>query len=203
MSKQTIETYAPSFSGVYKSIWDHDLDNVIYNINEDRNEKGLDDLSSDVNINIDWTKYKDDVSKSYVNHLATLMNDYVESIEFEGVYSPREYNFSTDSINVKVTIDTTVIAEYVRDNKESFAEYIKERFTSRSGFSSFYSNDVDVWINEYTDGLTDFSKKAVHIGAVLDFIFEDNFNEQEDLYDDVSTEINDDEYITNWDELVN
>lgn len=64
--------------------------------------------------------------------------------EFEEMVSPREYNFSTDRLFVK--IDAVLLRELFRqvmlvDNSWAFDKAVKESFTSRDGFCSFYDND--------------------------------------------------------------
>ena len=43
-----IDTWLPVFSGFYNTIWEFDYDNVLYNINEDRQELKLNSIDSDI-----------------------------------------------------------------------------------------------------------------------------------------------------------
>lgn len=72
-----------------------------------------------------------------------------ESFKFESMSSPREYNFETDRLFAEV--DESVMASLLarsasHDSHATFASVIAERFTSRSGFCSFYSNDLADWL---------------------------------------------------------
>jgi hypothetical protein len=64
--------------------------------------------------------------------------------------SPREYNFTTDRLFALVSEADiqTMWQRSVEDEHESLARGIKERFTSYDGFCSFYSNDIDTWLEK-------------------------------------------------------
>ena len=62
-------------------------------------------------------------------------------IQFEEMTSPREYNFETDRLFV--TMPLYILAKIRKAVGEtSLAAAFKERFTSRSGFSSFYAPSI-------------------------------------------------------------
>ena len=66
------------------------------------------------------------------------------SFKFESMDSPREYNFTTD--RVYVTVPLAIMESLYRGlDRDKLREMIEERHTSRSGFISFYSNDIDEW----------------------------------------------------------
>jgi len=200
--KQTIETNAPSFSGFYNSIWEFDYEQELCYINESRRDNGLDELTSDNEIEIDYTNYKNNIAEQYCDVIGELLNDYIDSMKFIKIKSPREYNFTTDKIECNVTFDTNKIQEWCVDNLDTLGKYIKDRFTSRDGFISFFSNNVDVWIND-TDNFTnfDFDNGWVYINTILECMFDENFSEVDDIYYDIDT--NSSEYITNMDDLTN
>ncbi|MBK3745953.1 hypothetical protein G3A39_43180 [Paraburkholderia aspalathi] len=69
---------------------------------------------------------------------------------FESMESPREYNFTTDSIFCHIPLKT-VRALFKISKAESHARLsaaIAERFTSYDGFFSSYDNDVDSWLEK-------------------------------------------------------
>jgi len=152
--EQTIETLAPGFSGFYNSIWEFDDDAINVDIAEQREERGLDELS-DYTLDIDYKRYRVDVAKQYCKVTSKLLDDYIESMTFKELESPREYNFTTDKIVCDVTIDTDKISAWCEDNKDELSEYITQRFTSRDGFCSFFSNDINEWIDA-TNNFTNF-----------------------------------------------
>lgn len=71
-------------------------------------------------------------------------------LTFEEMTSPREYNFETDRLFAR--LPAVVIRRLFKlsrdDNHETLAAVIAERFTHRSGFVSFYSNDLAEWLDK-------------------------------------------------------
>jgi hypothetical protein len=66
------------------------------------------------------------------------------TLTFESMTSPREYNFETDRVFAYISqVDLEAIRSALLPG--SFENTVAERFTSRSGFISFYSTDVDEW----------------------------------------------------------
>ena len=107
-----------------------------------------------------WEEYKQSTAKQCVsviwNNLRNL--HYVEEIEIEKVCSPKFYNFSNDSINVKVTFSAENIRNiknFIQENQEAWKKYLKETYTSYDGFISHHSNnsESDEWIVEATAAL--------------------------------------------------
>lgn len=79
--------------------------------------------------------------------------DYVRPsirMTFEEMTSPREYNFATDRLFAQIPL--VVMRHLFKQSKvekhATFAAVIRERFTSRSGFHSYYSNDVESWLEK-------------------------------------------------------
>lgn len=67
---------------------------------------------------------------------------------FESMDSPREYNFATDRVygNIPALTMRRLFKRSRDDDHATLAEVIRERFTSRSGFISGYSNDLETWL---------------------------------------------------------
>lgn len=67
--------------------------------------------------------------------------------KFEEMTSPREYNFATDRLfaSVPLYLMQRLFKLSRDDGHETLAQIIKERFTSRSGFISHYSNRLADW----------------------------------------------------------
>ena len=89
-------------------------------------------------------------------------------IEFEAVYSPKEYNFTTDSLNATITVNTYNLKRYFIKHKEKLRQYFVDTYTSRDGFASFYDNDIDRWIYDYLPNK--LRKKGNVLGAMLEAI---------------------------------
>lgn len=70
------------------------------------------------------------------------------------IRSPKEYNFTNDQLDVEVEIDGTTkqITDTVLDKMQNWRSelgwIIKNEHSSRSGFWSFMSNDIDEWIKK-------------------------------------------------------
>lgn len=81
---------------------------------------------------------------------AELAKECGLSWEFVSLDSPREYNFTTDRVFVRLTPETLTILRGVLESPE-FLQECKERFTHRSGFMSFYSPDPSTWPEDVSD----------------------------------------------------
>lgn len=169
---QKIKSFLPLFSGFYETVWDVDsiLDSAIIEINETRTSNNLYELEMDDDIidDFDYEEYKNQV----INHIASeLVNNisYIKDINIEKVNSPRYYNYSNDSADVEITIDTEELKEEIYKLYDDVKEAIKSSYTSRDGFLSSYSNNITDW-EEDTNGFTDFSINEHFLGAILDII---------------------------------
>jgi hypothetical protein len=95
-------------------------------------------------------------TKSYVLRWVEYIQnetDFDTKAEFAELWSPREYNFETDRIFVKVPEETIRHMIKTMDQKV-WAALIKERLSPRPGFAPFYSNDVrysDWDLTQYKD----------------------------------------------------
>lgn len=69
------------------------------------------------------------------------------SFTFESMDSPREYNFTTDRVYVTVPL-AVMESLFNRVDREKLAETISQRHSSRSGFISFYANDLESWLEK-------------------------------------------------------
>lgn len=94
-------------------------------------------------------------------------------VVFQGIKSPKTYNFETDSVNCKILTNWSAVLRYCREHGDAFAHYL-ERYKSRDGFWSYYSPDVADWMDP------DAMWTEHHPGAVLDFILRDNLGEDAD-----------------------
>lgn len=78
---------------------------------------------------------------------------YRVEFKFNRLDSPREYNFTNDEIIVDATFPKPIqIWRKIVEHKAAIEKYIKERFTSRDGFISFVSNDINEWREDYNNG---------------------------------------------------
>jgi uncharacterized protein YqeY len=170
---EKIGSYLPIFSGFYNTIFEPQEDSVI------EHPYKYDDYD------FDYKEYQQDMSKECVGIVEGWLKDFDIKVKFEELISPREYNYGNDSINVEYTLgkdSMKKILDYLEENKEAFAEYIKKRYTSRSGFISSYSSDSNEWITD----LKDESSLHHKLGSVLEFILENEQHDEYELYEKAS-----------------
>ena len=136
-----IETYCPLFPGFYNTVFEPCEDNEIYSFNQE-NDKNL----SYDDFKWDYDDYKERVASTFVESFESEFQEIMPAeIKYQSISSPAYYNFSNDSINIEVDLDFPRFMEIVNEKKEGIREYILVNYTSRDGFNSFHSNNVDVW----------------------------------------------------------
>ena len=139
------------FSGFYNSKWSDELDNVENNFieNEAEDDDTLDEseISEIVDKCLQYETQMQYVAQEYVGYFNEKFKEEFGidlGLRFESLKSPREYNFTSDIIYAY--IDEEVVRRLLDDLEESkLADMIRERFTSRSGFISFYTNRIERW----------------------------------------------------------
>ncbi len=194
---ETLETYLPIFPGFYGTIFGNEesdeeteeIKNALENrgLPCDQAEK-LTGILYDKNlIEFDYHKLHTDYLKELTETVEYALKDIeglqgFEGLTFEKMVSPREYNFGNDSGNILVKLSDKKLffkslETLLNANKETFAVYIKERYTSSDGFISSYSNDAEEWITR--EAFEDSHK----LGQILTFLLmESDFGEME-LYE--------------------
>jgi len=196
------ETFLPGFSGFFNTIHKFNEDIIV--------KKAIDqmmidypiDVSSDVIdvdnfIDIDHKRYFEDYALEYTDCIEEFLNDIGITIKFvyQNLYSPREYNFTNDSINVEVEYIPEEIIKLIEENKDEFDGYIEKTYTSRSEFISSHSSDGDEWLKEVKKDGFDEHK----LGACLEFILE--LNDFDELKCSRKTKDGDENYESNYVEI--
>lgn len=159
------------FEGFYCSKWDGEIDSIHEReaewLEEEEGEP-LDDGTirpKELRLNasefgellFNWTDHSSiylDVAKLYVeafnDEMTELLSEYGGDLRltFESMSSPREYNFATDRIFAHIPMSSVKrLFELSEDtNHAGLRVILKESHTSRDGFISFYSNDLDEWL---------------------------------------------------------
>jgi len=164
-----IKSYLPVFQGFYNTLFDTEsaIDMTLETIDES--------IKYD---DIEWDNkdYQDRVAKSCVESIENYLKQdgFDIEINFDEVHSPRQYNFSNDSINCtyKITNDSfNELLEYAKTNLSDFKGFLKENYSSCSGFISFY---------------TDFENTFV---GLLNFYLENEGYTVEDMLEDCLDEL--------------
>jgi len=154
-------TFCPLFTGFYNTIFQYDGEDedIRYYNEENGTNYDYDDFSWD------YKDYENRISKAFVNRLEKELKDYLPiKMKFQELVSPKEYNFSNDSINIEVSLSLKRLIKLIKENKDEAESYFLEKYTSCSGFISFHSNDVNDWLKE-----SYILEKPEHrVGALLD-----------------------------------
>jgi hypothetical protein len=128
------------FAGFYESWHDANIDGAL--------EQMLGDSSGSPIAGLMEHAWRGNFAPTHAAYAAAYAEAFLDEFEikgmFESMHSPREYNFTTDRLFCDVPDEEMqrIYAEVPRATLDKFAA---KRFTSRDGFSSFYSPDVDTW----------------------------------------------------------
>ena len=178
-----IESYLALFPGFYGTHFDADeaTDNTIQNFFED----GADIKYEDVEF--DYNEYRNRVSMSAIGSVENYLkhDGFSIGIEFDKVYSPRYYNFSNDLIYCTYSVsdvDFERLIEYCKDNLSEFKMFLDDRFTSRSGFISFFSTEPNTWFDEYLVEDSDKFERA--FTSMLEFYLQEEGYTVDDMLSD-------------------
>lgn len=145
------------FSGFYESWHDERIDETIRDAftydTESGEDRELTNEESDAiySADVDWSATRVEYCKEYVGCFA---NEFGLTLEYDGLQSPKEYNFTTDrvfAIAERSEFNTKI--RQVVEALPNWPAYIRERFTSRDGFWSFYSADSkdEQWTRDTLD----------------------------------------------------
>jgi hypothetical protein len=182
-----IKSYLPIFPGFYGSQFEFEDEERIL---EDLNEESEVEISYE-NIDFDYKEYHDRVAKRCCDEIENyLKHDYLDiTITFEEVISPREYNFTNDYINCTYNLsDETfkTLIEYCKRELQEFTAFLIEKYSSRSGFISFFSTEPEIWFNEY---LKEDDEKFIRAFAgILEFYLKNEAYNEYSLYCDIQEE---------------
>lgn len=160
-----IKTFLPVFNGFYGSIWED------YLTSDGEAEHYKLDENFDFLSYVDYNKYFNNLSNQFCNILESELKEFIHSIKFEELISPKFYNYTNDSINCIINPNTEKIKEYIFNNKEQFSKFLKEKYTSRDGFYSSHSNNFEEWA-ELTNNFEDLNSNSHYLGSILNFIAE-------------------------------
>lgn len=169
-----IETYCPLFPGFYSTVFEPDETNDIDSHNQEYDKHlTFDDFVWD------YEDYQNRVGSAFVESFEKEFAQIIPlDIKFQGIDSPSYYNFRNDYINIEFELDFPRFMEIVNEKKEDIREYILVNYTSRDGFDSFHSNNVDVWCDpEY---VLEFIQHRV--GALMEALMQTLIDYDEIIY---------------------
>lgn len=119
-------------------------------------------------LEFDYKAYEKDVMDAFIVAFKDAAPNIVESVEFDELVSPKYYNFSTDRLFCWVTFSEdwkAVMRKFMDDNYDLLKNHIREVWSSRDGFWSFTSNDVDEWYGKIFD-----EEDPTYIGIMLGYM---------------------------------
>lgn len=178
MSAKRIEIELP-FSGFYESWHDDKLNNAIEYSFQDDDGNVRDDLYDKMwEADINWEAIRSEYCKHFVDEFASEFN---LDLQFLEMTSPREYNFSSDRLFVSIPEDQINKIRQEVESSPKWAERVNERYTSRSGFWSNYSNDVKE--DEWTRPVLDECQYLTMLECWIDIRHEDDPNNNKEWLD--------------------
>lgn len=134
------------FPGFYESVLSEALDDAenmeVENIAENHPEPELQAIRDAMYRHSDYSIGFKAITEAYVDWLNHVLDNTGIVLAFDSMESPREYNFTTDALFVTIN-DLALLVR--RTDPAMLEAVIKEQFTSRPGFISFYSNDIRDW----------------------------------------------------------
>jgi hypothetical protein len=146
MSNKTVSAAFPytMFSGTYNSLWSYDSfeEMEISRIIEEYPEYNHENIWS--YIDYDFSEMLNSISKLYASECTNVFAKYgILECVADGYDSPKQYNFTTDRIFCEFSFCHDSVSKIISENIERFTQIVKANHSSRSGFVSFYSSDVD------------------------------------------------------------
>lgn len=189
----SIETWLPIFPGFYGTIFESDTEGELCSQNQER-DLSLPEIEYD-DLDFDNSAYETEVVKQCTSFIEDQLKPLglVTAIKFQGISSPKEYNFHNDSGNIEVDLtkaNIKAIKAYIYAHRKEYEEYLV-RYKSCSGFISYYNHDFDSW-KEYTDNFMNYSEKAHYLGSILEFICLNEGWDSEVMYDSLEV------YVSNY-----
>ena len=156
-----LETTIP-FDGFYNSFISADIENEIDSLTQYYSEfydlsKSEEELLLNSFLSVNNNNFYNEICKDYVSFYIDKLNERIKDFTLKGTYkcfiSPKEYNFETDRIFIEIEENHCIdfIKYIIKNYKKELDKKIKERFTSRSGFISFYENNLESWTNNYKE----------------------------------------------------
>jgi hypothetical protein len=122
--------------------------------------------------------YNDTILPSIVKELNFEYRLGVESIKVGKIWSPSYYNFDTDRFtDVEYTFDLDLKSEIfdkfkdvINNNLDEFSEYVKEKFTSYDGFSSWTDNNLVDWVIRLNDWAFVEGSEQMYFSLFMDWL---------------------------------
>lgn len=138
----------PFFDGFYESFYTCEIDNIIENQIEYYKDEGKEYDWDDFVIDDGW---KQECITCFIEEFKSVVPDFVISLEYDDLWSPQWYNYTTDKVYCNMVLKPTWqtdVTNFFNEHKDQLKKIIHDYHTSCDGFISFMSNDFDDWIEE-------------------------------------------------------
>jgi hypothetical protein len=160
------------FEGFYEShLYNSDS---LYYLEQSDKEEGY--LQANESYDIDWESFTNSVAQQVTYNLYNALpnNDIIQEINFKALYSPRYYNYETDSLILELNLNLTRLKTYCfTTHKKDFNQYLKDNFTSYDGFISFIPNNLIDFKGLYSKNNTKLVNTLIEY-YLLSCIYESN-----------------------------
>lgn len=182
MTTQTLKESTIPFTGFYESTHSYHVNEHLEQYFQDFEGSGeLLEGAEDVMWNaIDYSKGYDIYAREYASNFIAFINEEyglnLKTAVFDNMERPKEYNFTTDRLFIKLSLEDTQQLFNAVD-KDDLKATIKARFTSYDGFISFYSNDIEEWLAK---PLEDWD--CNEIGTLFEALIGDDHDEHLNLW---------------------
>ena len=108
-------------------------------------------------VDYDFDEFKQVAGKACVNSLEDELysHDVITNMDYAGMHSPRYYNYDTDRVLIDIDYNFIKLVKYCKHtNRDKFNQYLKDNYTSYSGYISFVENSVSKfflkdWFNSH------------------------------------------------------
>lgn len=180
------ETFLPVFTGFYGTLFEPDYSRVLDN---------YDVTSDDVTFNKE--SYFEAAGKMCCAFLQEELKLFLAEIRFQKVQSPRFYNYSNDEIHCEILLlkgHLVAIQQYMKENKDAWQLYLDGRYVSHPGFFSKHSHKAADW-KKITSNYKDFDQDPHHLGAILEFICDNEEIDEQSMADHISDKLDIEEHM--------
>lgn len=164
------------FEGFYESNL-FNSDSLYYLTQNDRSEGYLKD-NQEYDID-NWESFQKDVAESAVYELLEALpnNEIIQDMKLKDLYSPKYYNYETDSLIINVKLNLRKLKTFCfKAHRTEFDEYLHKNFTSYDGFTSFISNNISAFLVDYNDSISNGRELNVMIEFYLLYCIYDGFD---------------------------
>ena len=132
------------FSGTYESLWDIDVESKM---SEEQYQAWEANKDLSFNVEFEFKDFMQSIVEAYQQIEDDIVDDldipWLSDIKFTGKHnSPREYNFSTDTLDFNAEIDIPKLVKWIDDQDDNFNQWLKKNFSSCDGFWSWTPNNV-------------------------------------------------------------